>query len=244
MKRALWVAALVLVLALVCLLLAACLLRVGRGVYGGGLVATLAGAAGPPRRPRRTPDPAESPHLIVDTLNLAHWVHGEALREGRATLTPDLIAETVDRTAPTLKLRHPGTIVYVLKDRESRFNDEAARAVYKAAADRNRVWIAVAEQYPDPPAGVKKTEEHSARGRDDFYIALLARRWRCAVLTEDRLRDFDRFRATIPPFHVYEFAFWRDLPHREFVRPDSPAYARLRKPRMVRYAEYFPRGPP
>jgi hypothetical protein len=59
------------------------------------------------------------------------------------------------------------------------------------------------------------------------------------VLTDDRLRDFDRFRATIAPFHTLEYAFWRAAPAREYVRPDAAAYARLRKPRCVRPADYF-----
>jgi hypothetical protein len=197
------------------------------------------GAAGPRRKAGpKGADYAKSSHIVVDTLNLAHWL-GRASGHGRA-LTPDLIAEAIDRTAPVLLKRHPGRVMYVLKDRESQFNDEAAREVYRRAAERNKVYVLLAERYSDPPKGVAESPEHSAQGRDDFFIALLAHRWRCAVLTEDRLRDFDRFRATVQPFHVYEFAFWRALPHREFVRPESPAYARLKKPRMVRYAEYFP----
>jgi hypothetical protein len=188
----------------------------------------------------RGPDYAKSPHLVVDTLNLAHWIRGS---EGGLAMSPAIIADTIDRTAPALRARHAGRVMYVLKDRESQFNDEAAREVYRQAAVRNRVYVLAAERYPDPPKGVPPSAEHSARGRDDFFTALLARRWRCAVLTEDRLRDFDRFRATIQPFHVYEFAFWRAAPHREFIRPEAPAYARLARPRLVRYAGYFPAPP-
>jgi hypothetical protein len=205
-----------------------------RGLAAPSGATLIFGAAGP----RRGADYAKSSHIVVDTLNLAHWL-GRASGQGRA-LTPDLIAEAIDRTAPALLKRHPGRVMYVLKDRESQFNDEAAREVYRRAAERNKVYVLLAERYSDPPKGVAESPEHSAQGRDDFFIALLAHRWRCAVLTEDRLRDFDRFRATVQPFHVYEFAFWRALPHHEFVRPESPAYVRLKKPRMVRYAEYFP----
>lgn len=252
MGRALNAVALVLIF--VCLLLAAWLLSPGGGgasrslkesASGGGLVGVIAGALATPSRRRaasgpKRPDPAQSPHLVIDTLNLVHWVHGEALRAGRATLTPALIAETVDSTAPTLKARHPGRLVYVLKDRESQLNDEAARAAYKAAAGRSKVWVAVVERYAEPPStGLPATGEHSERGRDDFYMSVLASRLRCAVLTADRLRDFARFRATVRPFHVYEYTYWRDQPLREYVRPESPAYAKLRKPRTVHPAEYF-----
>ena len=188
--------------------------------------------------PRRGLDHTKSDHIVVDTLNLTHWLHEKSRGRKPFALTPALIADTIDRTAPALLKRHPGRVMYVLKDRESQFNDEATREVYRQAADRNKVHVLIVERYADPPKGVAVSADHSARGRDDFFIAMLAHRWRCAVLTEDRLRDFDQFRATIQPFHVYEFAFWRT--HREFVRPESLAYARMKKPRMLRYEEYFP----
>lgn len=190
-------------------------------------------------RPRRGPDHTRSPHIVVDTLNLTHWLHGTSRGRKPLVMSPALIAETIDRTAPTLLVRHTGRVMYVLKDRESQFNDEAAREIYRQAAERNGVYVLAAERYPDPPKGVSPSSEHSAQGRDDFFMSVLAHRYRCAVLTEDRLRDFDRFRATMQPFHVYEFAFWRATPHREFIRPESSAYVRMKKPRMVRYSGYF-----
>lgn len=221
---AFWRAALAVVLLLVCLALAA---------------AVLARAPAPGPAPEITgggPRPArgESPHLVVDTLNLAHWLRGGA---EAARLTPALIAETIDRTAPALLQRYRGRVMYVLKDRDSQFNSEAERSVYREAAVRNRVYVCAAERYADPPKGVAPSREHSAQGRDDFYMALLAWKWRCPVATEDRLRDFARLRATIQPFHVYEWAYWRDAPARDFIRPESAAYARVRRPRMVRFEE-------
>jgi hypothetical protein len=62
------------------------------------------------------------------------------------------------------------------------------------------------------------------------------------VVTADQLRDFDRFRGTVPPFHTVECAHWRALPHEDYIRPDSPAYRRLRKPRLVHPAAYFDRA--
>jgi len=221
------------VLVIVCLLLAAWCLGARAPAPAAALGGALARVQGPARR--RAPDPAQSPHIVVDTLNLTHW----HLRGRGAVLSPALIAETIDATAPALKLRHPGRVMYVLKDRESQFNDDAARAVYKDAASRNGVYVSAAERYPDPPAGAKASAEHSARGRDDFYMGVLAHRYRCAVLTADRLRDFGSFRATVQPFHVVEYAFWRDLPHREYVRPDAAAYSRMKKPRTIHPSAYF-----
>jgi hypothetical protein len=223
--RPLVLAALAFVLLFLCLLAAAL-------CVGGGRGRGRAGAAGGAAR-RGAPDPAKSPHLVVDTLNLAHYLHpGEQM-------SPELIVSTIDRTAPTLKMRHPGRVMYVLKDRESQFNDDEARALYGGAARRNGVTVLLAERYPDPPAGVPLSAEHSARGRDDFLTAVLARQWHCAVLTEDRMKDFDRFRATIQPFYALEYHYWKESPNREFYRPESPAYARLKRPKMIRFSEYF-----
>jgi hypothetical protein len=198
----------------------------------GGAVATAARAA------RRTgPDYTKSPHIVVDTLNLTHWLTGAKI------LTPALIAETIDRTAPILAAKHSGRIMYVLKDRESQLNSAAAHAVYRATAERNRVYLLIAERYALPPeSGItdaKSETAHSGRGRDDFFMSLLAHRHRCAVVTDDRLRDFSDFRKTIKPFHVIEFAFWRAMPTREPIRPESLAYARLRPPRAIRPETYF-----
>lgn len=217
------------VLVVVILVIAAAIVRRAR-------VGRVCGAAEP--RKRRGLDYTKSPHIVVDTLNLVHWLW----RDEQLAMSPELIAKTIARTAPALKRAHPGQVMYVLKDRESRLNDDAARAVYHAAATDNGVYVYVAERYADPPTPtIADSTEHSARGRDDFFIALLAYRWRCAVLTEDRLRDFDEFRGTITPFHVYEFAFWRTVPHREFINPSASAFMRIRKPRMVRFATYFKR---
>ena len=173
----------------------------------------------------------KSPHIIVDTLNLTHWYHGN--------VSTQLISDTIDRSAPILKKNFAGRIMYVLKDRESKFNSQSDHVLYKKLASKYGIYIIVAEKYIDPPKGVSISNEHSAMGRDDFYISILARRWKCAVLTEDRLRDFLKFRATIQPFHVYEFSYWSDSVQRDYIRPESSDYAYLRRPKLLRFSTYF-----
>jgi len=173
-------------------------------------------------------------NIIVDTLNLTHWLFPDSI------LSEDLIIKSIDQTASKLKKQYPGKVIYVLKDRETTFNDKFTHVALKETADRNLVTIIVAEKYKDPPSSeADKSVSHSSRGRDDFLMSVLARQWRCPVLTEDRLRDFDEFRSNIKPFHTYEFTYYKQLPTREFYRPDAPSYIRLKKPRMRRYSDHF-----
>jgi hypothetical protein len=186
---------------------------------------------------------AASPHIVVDTLNLMHWAAARAPKKlARRFTVADAVIETINWASPILKRRHEGRVMFVVKDRNTQHDTAATRLEYEAAAVRNGVYLYETERYVDPPKGVPASAEHSAHGRDDFMACILAWRWRCAVLTEDRLRDFDRFRATLQPFHVTEYAFWRALPQNEYVRPEAAAHARLKKPRMVRFSNYFLAG--
>jgi hypothetical protein len=108
-------------------------------------------------------------------------------------------------------------------------------------AEENSIYICVAERYQDPPSGSPPSDAHSAQGRDDFYTAILAHQHRCPVVTGDALKDFTEFRATIQPFQVYEFAFWRAIPERTFIRPSAAKWATLRRPRTIRPEILFPR---
>jgi hypothetical protein len=214
-------AGILLVVLLVVLIVAAiCSARV-RGVILGGKPAV-----------RKLP---KSPHIVVDTLNLAHWFQNEDSHP----LSISTIVSTIDQTAAVLKKKHPGRVMYVLKDRESQLNTEEAHQMYMLCAERNGVYIIIAEKYADPPRGNAHSNAHSAGGRDDFLIAVLANRWKCAALTEDQLRDFKEFRTTLQPFYALELAYWRTRALREFYRPESTAYSRLRKPHTLHFSEYF-----
>lgn len=171
-----------------------------------------------------------SPHIVVDTLNLTHWLKHD--------VSADLIIATIDETAAILHKHHSGKVIYVVKDRESEYNSDKTRDLYQQAAIRNDVYICMAERYIDPPSGNKSTE-HSSLGRDDFYMSILAYKHRCAVVTGDHLRDFMQFRSTIAPFHVIEYSSWRTMPQKEYIRPEASAFARIRRPWTILPAKYF-----
>jgi hypothetical protein len=175
----------------------------------------------------------KSPHIVIDTLNLTHY-----LNEGKK-IGPELIIETINATSDIIKKHYKGNIIYVLKDRDSKFNDIDIRNKYQQTAIINKIYISIAEKYINPPSGVPVSYEHSSAGRDDFYMSLLAYKYRCQVLTGDSLKDFNRFRATLQPFYVYEYSYWSDFPKKEYIRPESTAYTKLKKPYRIHPSIYF-----
>jgi hypothetical protein len=70
-------------------------------------------------------------------------------------------------------------------------------------------------------------------------MSLLAYKYRCPVLTGDSLKDFSKFRATLQPFYVYEYSYWSDFPKKEYIRPESTAYSKLKKPYRIHPSIYF-----
>jgi len=208
----------------------------------------------PHRQTTRPKKQTKSGHLIIDTLNLVHWLRKS--KQANAPVTTAEILLAIDRTAPQLRRRYSGTLVYVLKDQESQLNSSETRAQYQEAAERNRVHIACAERSDFAALGARSASaqtnlqasaqanlqasaqaSHSALGRDDFYMCLQADRYQCAVATCDRLRDFAEFRNKVAPFHTVTFVYWRATPERDFIRPASPAYARLRKPQTIEFSD-------
>ena len=170
-----------------------------------------------------------SPHIVVDTLNMVYYLH-----PGLKKPTPEIIAAAINESSKKLAQKFPGRIMYVIKDRDSIFNDEETDMFYKSLVESNNVYIYSTERYKDPPKSSASDAGHAAKGRDDFFTAILADRYRCKVLTNDRLKDFAQFRASIKPFYVKEYLFWKKTTTMEFINPMAEAYSRLRKPFAVR----------
>ena len=181
--------------------------------------------------------------IIIDGLNLTHWLASK----NRCPIPPknlhlcDIIS-TIDETSDIIRSQHKGRIMFVLKDRETALNNPTTRAIYAEAARRNKVYVYVVERYQIPlkakyssPLG---RTQHAKLGRDDFYMGILAKKFKCKVLTADRFRDFDQLRAHLDPFHVYEYTWWRSYPERDYVNPHAPEFQRLRKPRRSQYKNY------
>ena len=175
----------------------------------------------------------ESENIVVDTLNLTHWY-----LQGPKRLHLCNIVGAIEDTAPLLRERYPGRIVYVTKDRDRAMSDSEAalaRSIYQATAKKLGVHIHVVEKGDAP----LKPGPHSAQGRDDFYLAMLAKKYKCAVMSFDRFRDLATMkRGELAPFRVYSFSpVGRQ--ERDFVTPSAPELGRLPRPARVEPDEVF-----
>ena len=140
--------------------------------------------------------------------------------------------------------------MYVTKDRETaqpKAQMARTRALYQAAARRNCVYVHVVERGGADEAGrghgprARRRRPHSALGRDDFYLIMLAQRYRCAVLSRDRFRDLPEMKAgNLAPFQVWSFSPARPAPERDFVNPAAPEFRRLRRPATLDFPAVLP----
>jgi hypothetical protein len=210
-------------------------------VLAEGAPLVLAGGEGPGRPKARQ---KKSQNVVVDTLNLAHWLGRRA--PGKRVETCDIIA-AIDETAPLLRRLYPDRVIYVTKGREARAEKRAAarlQALYQAASRRNGVYIHLVERLPGDGAegrGGRGGRPHAALGRDDFYLILLAWKLGCPVLSRDRFRDLKEMKAGhLARFHVRSYSPVKRLPTRDFVNPAAAEFRRLRRPPTVDYTEVFP----
>jgi hypothetical protein len=189
--------------------------------------------AGP--RKRRAP---ESETLVVDTLNLTHWLRRRTPL--KRVETCDILA-AIEETAPLLRRLYPGRVIYVTKDRETRVDKaraERLRALYQAAARRHGVYVHVVERLPGDAGAPRGRRSHAALGRDDFYLIMLAWKYKSAVLSRDRFRDLpDMKGGHLQSFQVYSYSPLKRLPERDFVNPAAAEFRRMRRPATVDYSK-------
>ena len=205
-----------------------------------GRRAVTGGGRRPPRKGSRLDQASRSKNLVVDTLNLVHWVRRD--RPGPIVIC-DILA-TIDMVAPALRARFPGKIIFVTKERErtvDRREKSQIRGLYKAAAQRNGVNIDVVERLPKDDGRPSPAGAHAALGRDDFYLMMTAWKLKCGVLSRDRYRDLtDMQRGGLDPFHVYIYSPHRAAPSRDFVNPAAAELKRMRRPYVFDPEEVLP----
>jgi hypothetical protein len=199
----------------------------------------IAGSEVTPRRKAAL----QSKNLVVDTLNLAHW-----LRRRAPLKKVDLcdILSAIDESAPIIRKKYTGRIIYVTKDRESpetSVEKARSRALYQSAARRNGVYVDVVERLPTDIArsSSSRRKPHSGLGRDDFYLIVKSWKLNCPVLSRDRFRDLSEMKGGhLEKFRVYSYSPFTSLPSHDYVNPTAVEFAHMGRPVTVDYSEVLP----
>ena len=307
MSQKVWMAVAVLLLVVVLALVLATRVLINNshhldavGILGGGdpASASLRGdlASASPRGDLASASPRvrkamESENVIVDTLNLTHWLLDKTDQDpaARAEVFPSLaqcaprkragqkkkakgttarglrpsdrpritqctITEAIEYSAPQLKAQFSGDVIYVIKDRDRTSHDDRTRVLYAMLARRCQVSIHLTERDARDSelraswqASGNDARSHQTSGRDDFYIGMLAWKLRCAVLTEDRMRDFQELKTEVDPFRVFAIDHWklREEPgvgiterlRSELVNPSALEFRQTRSPIRIGFRE-------
>jgi hypothetical protein len=133
--------------------------------------------------------------------------------------------DLVNITTPALKSVYSEKIFFVIK------NISIEPATLQQLCDNLRICIAVTYDYDDPPRGVEKNNTHSALGKDDLYMILLAQKYNCPILSNDKYRDIELLKTKIQPYKVTTYNYWA-RPIEDWVRPEIKEYKKIRRSKI------------
>lgn len=171
-------------------------------------------------------------HVIVDTLNLCHWAYNKISRE--------LIVTVIKKASLVLRKLYDDRIMFVFKDRDHGYFDPSDSKFFDALAKETKTYIYVVEKSPlHPDDG--KNKDHWAKGRDDLYISMLAKKWKCSVLSEDRYHGIKEGKVHVKPFYVDVHNYWKADIEREFYKPELFHTMSFKRPKRIPFDEVFKR---
>lgn len=164
-------------------------------------------------------------NIVIDTLNINFALYKKADLEH--------ITKTIYFISSLLQDKYTDRVMFVIKDQRVKNHTDEERKRFSDIAKELKIYIFLTEQYEDIHRLDRKTARdiHSSNGRDDFYMCVLASKYNCKILTNDRLRDYSEFAKTIKPFRIIEYNYWRDGYTEDFI---SPIGFRLRRPKTIK----------
>lgn len=139
----------------------------------------------------------ENKHIVVDGLNLLYHHFSTTGIQKSDDIIPK-IKTMMKSIVPKLKNKFNGRVMFVFKNKENIPYSDGQKAEYKKIAVTHNICIYLCQDYPD-----SKYPSHSSMGRDDFYGSILARLYKCRILSYDRYYDFENFVRDVKSFHVY-----------------------------------------
>jgi hypothetical protein len=166
--------------------------------------------------------------IVIDTLNLIYYIYGY---DGyNQHITNDKICTAIEYIAKKIKKFFSGRIMFIIKDKNTALNTSNIRSKYAELAKKLKIYIYIAEKY-DPknapswkfPTWIKSHQNfHSLESRDDLATIILAKKYRCPILSNDNYSDNYEYKATIAPFKILEYNwFSSNLPLVEQYKPEN-----------------------
>jgi hypothetical protein len=176
--------------------------------------------------------------IAIDTLNLIYFIYGY---DQYTNITHDNIYIGIEYIAKKLKKIFSGRIMFIIKDKNIPLEDSKARESYKKLykesykelSKKLKIYIYIAEKYDSrnaplwkKPTWIKSIDGasniHSLESRDDLALILLAKKYRCPILSNDNFSDNYEYRATIAPFKLLEYNWYSSkLPLIESYKPEN-----------------------
>ncbi len=145
-------------------------------------------------------------HIVVDGLNLVYFYNKR--KNKKIHNTTDIIphiSELFKWLVPILQKTHKDRIMFVYKNKPGTQYTDKQKLQYKKLASKYKVYIYLCQDIKSTTVKSKYKHSHASLGRDDFYAAVLAKRYKCRVLSYDKYKDFEDFVHEIPDFQVYQF---------------------------------------
>ena len=162
--------------------------------------------------------------IVVDTLNICHFLYNK--------INEDNIVSTINRVTKWWTKNNNNTrVMFVLKDSTNTAMTEMFKKTLIETIKLNRCYLYLCELIKHE----KVNDIHSSLGRDDFICAFLAKKYNCAVLTNDKLRDFSKLKQFVTPFLLSEISFATDRVISTLIKPTADAFKGkwLRKPKII-----------
>ncbi len=165
----------------------------------------------------------ENEHIVVDGLNLLYHHFQKSKTVQQADDIIPQIKIMIQSVVPKLENKFAGRKMFVFKNKENIPYEQ--REEYKKIAIKHGIYIYLCQDYPN-----SKYPSHSSMGRDDFYSSILARLYKCRVLSYDRYHDFENFVRDVKSFQVYQLSPVSLDPHKLININASDYSGELQKP--------------
>jgi len=168
--------------------------------------------------------------IVVDTLNMVHELFGS---DGYKINQKD-IESTIKKVTKKLKSKF-SKIIFVTKSKNSENStSEEIREKYRDLSKKLNISIYLTEKLKNPKQN--NHNSHASLGRDDFYIILMAWKYRCSVLGQDYYKDIKEMKfGELDSFYVIKYEPFKKFEEKDYINPTAQEYKKVRRPQVIRW---------